>query len=156
VAKELWLLRHGEAVPHGTKPDSERELTPKGERQARLAGQALARAGMEFTACYSSPKVRARDTARLVGEAVGVVPEEASLLAAGFDDDDADELLLRHDDGDRVLVVGHEPDLSQIVHDLTGARIDLKKGGIAVVRLAGTRPELIALLRPNELETMVG
>jgi phosphohistidine phosphatase len=38
------------------------------------------------------------------------------------------------------------------VHDLTGARIDLKKGGIAGVRLDGTSGELIALLRPRELD----
>ena len=51
-----------------------------------------------------------------------------------------------------MLVVGHEPDFSQVVHDLTGARIDFKKGGIAAVRLDGTRGELIVLLRPRELE----
>ena len=51
-----------------------------------------------------------------------------------------------------MLVVGHEPDFSQVVHDLTGARIDFKKGGVAGVRLDGTRGELIVLLRPRELE----
>ena len=59
------------------------------------------------------------------------------------------------EDGDgRVLVVGHEPDFSQVVYDLTGARIDMKKGGIAGVRLDGARGELIVLLRPRELEAM--
>ena len=51
-----------------------------------------------------------------------------------------------------MLVVGHEPDLSQVVHDLTGARIDLKKGGLAGVRVEGRHGELLALLRPRELE----
>jgi phosphohistidine phosphatase len=49
-------------------------------------------------------------------------------------------------------VVGHEPDFSQTVHDLTGGRIDLKKGGLAAVRVDGTRGELFDLLRPKELE----
>jgi phosphohistidine phosphatase len=54
----------------------------------------------------------------------------------------------------RVLIVGHDPDFTQVVHDLTGARIELKKAGIAAVRLDGTRGELIALLRPRELERL--
>jgi len=51
-----------------------------------------------------------------------------------------------------VLVVGHEPDFSQTVFDFTGGRVDLKKGGVAAVRVDGTRGELIDLLRPRDLE----
>ena len=51
----------------------------------------------------------------------------------------------------RLLLVGHEPDLSTVVAQLTGARIDLKKGGLAVVRLEGGGGELALLLRPREL-----
>jgi phosphohistidine phosphatase len=155
VAKQLWLLRHGEAVPHGAKQDFDRELTPRGEHQARLAGRALARVGIEFTAVYTSPKVRARDTAAIACEELGRNYEEASVLAAGFDREDALELLAAHEDGACVLVVGHEPDFSQVVHDFTGARLDLKKGGVAAVRV-GSPPELIVLLRPREIETMAG
>ena len=54
-----------------------------------------------------------------------------------------------------VLVVGHEPDFSQVVHDLTGARVDFKKGGVAAVRL-GASPELLVLLRPTEIIAMAG
>ena len=79
-------------------------------------------------------------------------PIDHAALFAGFDVPDALELLGAAGRDQRVLVVGHEPDFSQVVHDLTGARIDLKKGGIAALRLDGTRGELIALLRPRELE----
>jgi phosphohistidine phosphatase len=147
VATHLWLLRHGEAVPHGTKPDPERELTEKGERQSRLAGKALGRLGVTFDACYTSPKVRARDTARLAAEALGVDVVEWASVADGFDRDDARELLGLHEG--HVLVVGHEPDFSQVVHDYTGARVDFKKGGVAVIALSP--PELVVLLRPAEL-----
>jgi phosphohistidine phosphatase len=51
-----------------------------------------------------------------------------------------------------VLVVGHEPDFSQVVHDLTGARTDVKKGGIVGLRTEGAHGELIVLLRPREIE----
>jgi phosphohistidine phosphatase len=157
MARHLWLLRHGEAVPHGSKPDSERELTPRGEAQARAAGAALAKLGIEFDGAFSSPKVRARDTAELACEGLGVAFEEASLLGAGFGLDDLDELWLHVGEDATILIVGHEPDFSQVVHDLTGARIDLKKGGVAAVKLEHARKgELTVLLRPRELQALSG
>ena len=154
MPRQLWLLRHGEAVPHDSKADAERELTARGERQSVAAGAALARLGLEFAACYTSPKVRSVATARLACESLNIEPEEEELLANGFDRDDAIELLSRHDDDARVLVVGHEPSFSQVVRDLTGGRIDMKKGGVAAVRMQGSSPELIVLLRPRELESL--
>jgi phosphohistidine phosphatase len=150
MAAQLWMLRHGEAVPHDSKPDEERELTARGERQAIAAGEGLARLGVEFEACYTSPKVRARDTAKLACRALNIEPVEHGPLADGFDRDDAVELLRAHGDDARVLVVGHDPDFSQVVHDFTGGRVDFKKGGVAALR----ESELIALLRPRELESL--
>jgi phosphohistidine phosphatase len=154
MASQLWLLRHGEAVPHESKPDDDRELTPRGERQAIAAGEGLARLGVEFAACYTSPKVRAVQTARLACRALNIEPVEEDSLADGFDREDALELLLRHGADARVLVVGHEPSFSQVVHDLTGGRIDFKKGGVAAVRAERASAELLALLRPRELESL--
>jgi phosphohistidine phosphatase len=154
VAQQLWLLRHGEAVPHESKPDAQRELTARGERQSAAAGAALARLGVEFTAVYTSPKTRAADTARLACEALNVKPEAEDVLADGFGREDALELLGRHDAEARVLVVGHDPSFSQVVHDLTGARIDFKKGAVVAIRVEGSRGELIVLLRPRELESL--
>ena len=151
----LWILRHGEAVPHESRPsDDDRELTPRGERQAQTAGAALARLGVELAACYTSPKVRARDTARLCCRSLGVDPETVDALRAGFDSEDMRELLLSHQDDDEVLVVGHEPDLTQLIHDCTGARVDMKKGGLAAIRLSGASGELSVLMRPRELESI--
>jgi phosphohistidine phosphatase len=154
VAQQLWLLRHGEAVPHDSKPDPERELTARGERQAAAAGAALARLGVEFAAVYTSPLTRALGTARLACEALNAEPEEERVLGNGFEREDALELLGRHDADARVLVVGHEPSFSQVVHDLTGARVDFKKGAVVAVRVAGGRGELIVMLRPRELESL--
>ena len=151
---QLWLLRHGEAVPHESKPDFERELTPRGERQSVAAGEALARLGVEFAACYTSPLVRARETAELACKQLNVAPEERRDLGKEFDVETVRDLLAGHDDGQRVLVVGHNPAFAQAVLDLTGARIDLKKGGIAAVRVSQGRGELLALLRPRELESL--
>ena len=72
-------------------------------------------------------------------------------LAGGFDAQQALALLAGLSAEGRLLVVGHEPDLSTVVAELTGARIDLKKGGLAVAKVEGASGELLALLRPSEL-----
>ena len=146
---DLWLLRHGDAEDDAPT-DAERPLTPKGERQARAAGAALAALGVRFAVVYTSPRVRALDTARLACEALGGEPVVHQPLSGGFDAEEARTLL-----GDEpVLLVGHEPDFSQIVADLTGGRVDLKKGGVAAIRVEGGGGELRVLARPAELERM--
>ncbi len=152
MGNQLWLLRHGEAEPHGTRPDAERRLTPRGEEQSRAAGRALTALGLTFQAIYTSPKVRARDTALLAAETLGDEPIVTPVLAEDFSVADARDLLLGVEPDGRILVVGHNPDFAQVVFDLTGGRVDFKKGAVAGVRLDGTRGELIALLRPRELD----
>lgn len=145
----IWLLRHGDAAdPVGDQPDAERPLTDKGRRQAHAAGAALAALGVSLDACLSSPRVRARDTAALACEALGVEVELVDALSGGpFD---AEALAGPH--GAHVLLVGHEPDFSRAVHELTGAYVQMKKGGLAGVE-AG---ELRVLLRPAELRAIAG
>ena len=152
MARQLWLLRHGEAEPHEARPDDERELTERGRGQARGAGRALAALELPFQLAFTSPKVRARNTAELACAELGVEPVVHAPLRSGFDLDGALELVYAAEEDQRLLVVGHDPDFTQVVRDLTGARIDLKKGGVAGVRLDGTRGELVALLRPRELD----
>jgi len=137
----IYLLRHGDAED-GIGNDAARQLTEKGERQAEDAGRALAKLGAEIDACLTSPKVRAADTARLACEALGIEPETAEELRGGA----FDSLALAAGRGD-VLLVGHEPDFSGEVAWLTGAKVKLRKGGLAVVD-GGT---LVALLRPKDL-----
>ncbi|HEX8086348.1 MAG TPA: histidine phosphatase family protein [Solirubrobacteraceae bacterium] len=152
MAQQLWFLRHGEAEPHGARPDDERELTERGRGQSESAGRALHALGVAFQLAFTSPKVRAAETARIACEHLDVEPHTHEPLRDGFDRDEAIALLRAAGADQRLLLVGHEPDFSQTVHDLTGARIDLKKGGIAAVRVDGSSAELIALLRPRELD----
>jgi phosphohistidine phosphatase len=138
----IYLLRHGEAEePDGD--DAARRLTEKGERQARDAGRALAELGAGIEACLASPKVRARETARIACEALGIEVEMTAALRGGA----FDALDLVAGRG-AVLLVGHEPDFSAEVGRLTGANVDLKKGGIAIV----DGSTLVALLRPKDLK----
>jgi phosphohistidine phosphatase len=155
MARQLWLLRHADAEPHGTRPDAERRLTDRGKGQSYSAGGALAAMEVEFAAILASPKARARETAELALERMGE-PERARLefhplLAGGIRAREALELLAGVGVDGPVLFVAHEPDLSGIVGELTGARVDLKKGGLAVVRLGAGGAELVLLLRPAEL-----
>jgi phosphohistidine phosphatase len=137
----IWLLRHAHA--EDGSPDDQRPLSSEGERQARTVGEALAALGVELDACLTSPKVRARETARLVCEPLGIEPwEERALRGGPFDPTD---VAAGH--GESVLLVGHEPDFSIAVHDATGAQVRMRKGGIAAI----DRGELKLLLRPEEL-----
>jgi phosphohistidine phosphatase len=141
----IWLLRHAEAED-GT-PDEARRLTAKGEEQARTAGAALKALGVKPELCISSPRVRAEQTARLACEPLGVEVSIDERLSAGpFDPEELAAGL------DEVLLVGHDPDFSTAVHDMTGAQVRMKKGGLAGV----DRGELKVLLRPSELRAMAG
>jgi phosphohistidine phosphatase len=138
----IYLLRHGDAEKRNGN-DAARGLTEKGERQARAAGTALARMGAEIDACLTSPKVRAFETARLAGEALGIEPEAAEELCGG----PFDSLRLTAGRGD-VLLVGHEPDFSEEVARLTGANVKMRKGGLAII----DGSTLQAHLRPADLK----
>jgi phosphohistidine phosphatase len=140
----IWLLRHGDA--EDGSPDEQRKLTDKGERQARAAGAAMATLGVKPAVCLSSPRVRAADTARLVCESLGCEVELVDELSGGsFDPEE-----LAAGRGDDVVLVGHEPDFSEAIQRLTGARVKLKKGGVAAVEDG----ELHLLLRPKDLKAI--
>jgi len=153
MAQQLWFLRHGEAEPHDARPDERRRLTERGEEQSRAAGRALAVLELTFQLIVTSPRVRALDTARLACEELRLgdpVVDEA--LSSGFGVDDALELLHAAGPDKRLLLVGHNPDFEQVVHDLTGVRADIKKGGIAAVRMERSkRGTLTVLMRPREI-----
>src|SRR5438045_697847 len=65
---------------------------------------------------------------------------------------DAGELMLSPGGEQRILVVGHNREFVQVVYAVTGAGIELKKGGIAAIR----EGHLIVLLRPRELDRICG
>lgn len=156
MAQQIWLLRHGEAEPTGSGTDADRRLTVRGEQESRWAGEGLAALGVEFDAVLSSPRVRARDTARLAAAALGVEPAVHDPLSGDFGAEEALDMLDERDVDARVLLVGHEPDFSQVIRELTGAQIHLKKGGVAAVRVRGREGELVVLLRPRDLAALSG
>ncbi len=137
----IYLLRHGDAE-RSDGDDAARPLSEKGEQQSEIAGRALAALGIEIDACLTSPKLRAADTARLACQSLEVEPELAGELRGG----DFDSTGLAAGRGETMLV-GHEPSFSNEIARLTGARVKLRKGGLAIVD--GTT--LVALMRPSDL-----
>jgi phosphohistidine phosphatase len=136
----IWLLRHGDAEPHGGD-DTDRQLTDKGKRQAAHAGKAIVALEIEIEVCLTSPKLRSLQTAKIVCGELGMEPEIDERLRGGLVD--VREIAA----GREALLVGHEPDLSNAVAELTGGKVKLKKGG-----LAGVEPgTLHALYRPKDL-----
>lgn len=128
--------------------DASRRLTAKGERQARAAGQALAALGTEIGACFTSPKARSVDTARIACEALEIEPRVIDALRGG----DFDPGELAAGEPGAVLLIGHEPDLSRAIQLATGARVAIKKGGLAAV----DGSTLASLLRPAQINRLAG
>ncbi|EJM54525.1 phosphohistidine phosphatase SixA [Pseudomonas sp. GM49] len=104
---KLWVLRHGEAVPHGARPhDSERELTDHGREEVLRSAALLM--GQPLTAIYASPYLRAQQTAQLVRETLGFEPEIRTVewLTPETDPDKVAEQLVSVSN---VLLVSHNP-----------------------------------------------
>ena len=136
----LWLLRHAEA--EDGMPDDERPLTERGAMHADAAGRALAVLDVNLEVCLCSPKLRAVQTAERACEPLGVpVTIEPTLSGEPFDVRGLTAGL------DNVLLVGHDPSFSLLLHNLTGAQARMKKGGLAAIY----KGELLSLLRPSEL-----
>jgi phosphohistidine phosphatase len=138
----IWILRHGDAEDGAGKPDADRELTEKGEQQSVNAGRAMKKLGVELDACLASPKVRAKRTADLACDVLGVQVEVDDRLAGG----DFDPLELAAGRGE-VMLVGHEPDCSAAIALVTGSRVKMKKGGLA----AFDDHVVHVLMRPKDL-----
>jgi phosphohistidine phosphatase len=148
----LLVVRHAIAVPRETPdiPDDERPLTPRGIRRFREAARGLARICPRPDLLLTSPLVRARQTADILAAAWGKIePQEEEALAGGTFEEVA-AALQPHLDRRLVCVVGHEPDVSDLVARLLGTsasnRLAFKKGGAALVDLPGPLPKGGALV----------
>lgn len=115
----LVIVRHAEAGP-GT-PDELRTLTPAGREQARELGRHLREQGLEPDAVLSSPLLRARETAEEIARAAGVAVQPDDRLSPGATAKDVLDAVAGR--GERVIVVGHQPDCGRIAVAL-GASVE--------------------------------
>ena len=166
----LYLLRHGIAVDPSVPDfarDAERPLTPKGKRRLRQITQAMTALKISFDVIFSSPYVRAAETAEIVAKAFKRQKQlkfTGDLKPAGNP-----KLLIQllddlQPEAENILLVGHEPYLSQLIALLTAGNtsleIDLKKGGLCKLEVEtlsyGRCATLVFLLAPRHLALMAG
>jgi phosphohistidine phosphatase SixA len=125
----VFLVRHAEAAPGD--PDELRPLTTAGRDAARALGERLAE--REPTAVVSSPLLRARETADLIARACRLDASADDNLAPGATADTLREAA--RDRGEAVVAVGHQPDCSEIVFELTGRELTFPPAGVAELDL---------------------
>ena len=165
---ELFLLRHGLAVERGTAGivnDADRPLTPHGRRQLHKIAAAMWQMKLSFDVILSSPLLRARQTAELVAKELKLKKRPAfadELQPGGNAKILIQSLAALKPPPENVLLVGHEPDLSNLISwfvtGTTGAGFALKKSGLAKLEIkklrAGKCATLAWLLTPAQLKLM--
>lgn len=118
---ELYLLRHAKAERSGAS-DEARVLTPEGREAAEQVGVFCKARGIQPELVLASPLVRAQETAALVAAAWGGEVITAPFAASGMSPSVALHHLQEYRRFHSLMLVGHEPDLSQLVAALTGLR----------------------------------
>jgi phosphohistidine phosphatase len=128
----LYLVRHAQAAPG--EPDELRPLTREGREQARALGERLRDEETRPDAVVTSPLLRARETGGELARALEVEAEPDERLSPGASVEDVRAVVEGR--GERVVVVGHQPDCSQIAAALTGGpEPPFPAGGFAVLEL---------------------
>jgi phosphohistidine phosphatase len=138
---ELYLVRHAHAGDPGAwdGPDERRPLSDKGEKQSDRLGRFLAGIGFVADAIITSPKVRAAQTARIVAAQLGVSVGEDDRLGGEVGIGTLESILRDAGNPGRAIIVGHDPDFTDLVALLCGAaRVPMKKGALA--RIDAERP----------------
>ena len=160
----VFILRHGLAVEPGSAAiahDSDRPLTPKGERKLWKIAQAMEGLELSFDWILSSPYLRARQTAEIVAECLDL-RKKLELFEALTPDGSTKKLLhieQRKPPAQDLLLVGHEPYLSQLISLLisgdTEIPVMMKKGGLCKLATESLRDGQCAtlewLLTPKQL-----
>jgi phosphohistidine phosphatase len=167
---ELYILRHAIAVERGTpgfEEDSTRPLTPAGEGKMRQIAKGMRALSVDPDLILSSPYVRARQTAEIVAQTFKI-PDRLVLtphLEPGGDPHALlSEIVSHYGDRRRIVLVGHEPFLSELASMLTAGNTDLpivlKKGGLCKLMVSDLRYGACAtlewLLTPRHLVLMAG
>lgn len=154
---KLYFMRHGEAVDVAPT-DHDRELTERGVERTEKAAQGLAKLKLKPEAIFASPRVRAQQTATIVAQALGRNVTTSEDVNFDFNVKAVHRLIESMEDEAEVMFVGHNPSMSVVVNQLTGAQIGMKKGGIARVDLfapESVEGELVWLLTPKIFDALV-
>lgn len=152
----LYFLRHAEAS-YDAASDHDRPLTQRGQDRTQTAANVMKRLGIEPAYIFSSPRVRARDTAQIVADALKMDVDIHEAVNFSFSRAKLHNLIRELDEGDDVMFVGHNPSMSEVVSDLCGADINMKKGGLARIDLDTVTPmrgSLVWLIAPKVFDAL--
>ena len=137
----IILLRHGIAEDASAeKADEERSLTAEGHARMKQIARGLEQSFPRAGAIYSSPLLRATQTALWVSKAyrLRISVNTTDALAPGATTKEFLDLVASLD-ARRAIIVGHEPNLSENLRELVGLgasrAIELKRGGCYGVRI---------------------
>lgn len=132
---DLFFVRHAHAgnAINWTGPDDLRPLTARGLRQATRLGGFLVAAGVQPATLLSSAKVRALQTAEVLGASLGSKVRTDARLANGLSIGDLRAIIADVGGAGALMLVGHDPDFSDLASELVGASIAIRKA--ALVRL---------------------
>lgn len=140
---QLIIIRHAEAHDVGErniKRDEDRMLTKRGHRHAKRLGQALTALDIDLDALYSSPLVRARETAENLAESYPALAVETAPFLAPPGDLNGLLATLPIDSGKTVGIVAHEPFLGEwlqaLLNGVSDPSIPLSKSSVACLELA--------------------
>jgi phosphohistidine phosphatase len=143
----FFLVRHGRAEPAHPDGDAARRLTAEGLAHFAAHARALA-STLQVSSVRTSPFVRARQTADLLGVATGAPVVEEPALAAGASSG-AEVLRLGALLGPGVALVGHNPELAEAIASIAGAHLEVPPGAIAAVEVERGRFRLAWLQAPR-------
>ena len=154
---QIYFLRHADAFPKGPKyrEDNLRPLTSDGKKQAKQIARFLQ--GIHIEAILTSPLIRAEQTAQILSDRLGAKIKAVEELSPGFNLNKLPKVVEGYKKAERIILVGHEPDLSDTVKKMIGgkAELDIGKGGLAVVEVDLERSlavgKLILLVQPEFL-----
>ncbi len=160
----LYLLRHAIAAerdPDKYPDDSLRPLTAPGRKKMIKVADALCRIGLQVDLILSSPYLRARQTAEIARKGLNLKKDRLLLVDALAPSGDPDQLvaeILEKYNVEKLMLVGHEPDLSNLISLLlsgdTSIPITMKKAGICCLSIeqlvAGKCAVLEWLINPGQ------
>jgi phosphohistidine phosphatase len=148
---KLCFLRHGEADwPNWNKPDDERPLTERGCKEMKRVVKFVERLKLSPDTILTSPLPRASQTAEIVAARLGITLETEPALAHGFNIERLRRIVTKLE-CECVMVVGHEPEFSEVIKQLTGGTVKLSKAGIALLEVnrSCTSGKLLWLFPPK-------
>lgn len=154
-----YFLRHGLAgdPAEWQGKDFDRPLTGDGQTRMAREAKTIDKLKLDLDAIVTSPLVRAKQTATIVAERLDLTDklEEDPRLGGNFDIKGLAGILEQHPDAGAIMLVGHEPSMSDVIGNIIGgASIDLKKGALACVELRdppALKGQLVWLLPPKLL-----